>query len=95
MIDKNDMCIFLKCNDNLFLRLILCWETRAGLFHHIHIYGFENDERSQLNEAGETRPFCRLNVGHNVGHKLGHRAFFMVESLAFRWHDPEQGLTGR
>nr|DAV44065.1 MAG TPA: hypothetical protein [Caudoviricetes sp.] len=34
-------------------------------------------------------------MGHNVRHKLGHRGFFRVESLAFRWHDPEQGLTGR
>lgn len=38
---------------------------------------------------------CHLSVGHNVRHKLGHRGFFRVESLASRWHDPEQGLTGR
>ena len=57
--------------------------------------GFENSERSQLNEAGETWPFCRLNVGYSLRYKLEHRAFFRVESLASRWHDPEQGLTGR
>ena len=34
-------------------------------------------------------------VSHNVGHRLAHRAFFKVESLASRWHDPEQGLTVR
>ena len=81
MIDKNDLYNFLIYLYNLFLRLFLSLVRLNGFLPHIHINEFENNnERSQQNEAGAIRPFCRLDVGHNLRHKLGHRAFFRVVS---------------